>query len=132
MGVSGHRQRGSGVSVNIRNSAIQKGEQTIGSVQFVVAQGLSYNDKVYALTTMVTQAAQSLELPHEGALAAEILYRIADEKAGAMPASAPDPAPPASQKAPPSSLRARLIAGGVWALIVGLAVAAVVVQRAAG
>lgn len=120
------------MSVNIRNSAIQKGEQTIGSVQFVIAQGLSYNDKVYALTTMVTQAAQSLDLPYDGPMAAEILYRIADEKAGAVAPSVPDPTPLSAQKSAPSSLRAKLIAGGVWVLIVGLAVAAVVVQRAAG
>jgi hypothetical protein len=119
------------VSVNIRNSAIQKGEQTIGSVQFVVAQGLSYNDKVYALSTMVTQAAQSLELPHDGPMAAEILYRIADEKAGAAVALAPDPAP-AKQDLKKATLKARLIAGAFWAGLLGLALAAVLVQRAAG
>ena len=120
------------MSVNIRNSAIQKGEQTIGSVQFVVAQGLSYNDKVYALSTMVTQAAQSLELPHDGPMAAEILYRIADEKAGAAVALTPDPTPSSGQDIKQSSWRTRLIAGGFWAGIVGLAIAAVLVQRATG
>jgi len=121
------------VSVNIRNSAIQKGEQTIGSVQFVIAQGLSYNDKVYALTTMVTQAAQSLELPHEGPLAAEILYRIADEKAGAVVAVAPDPVPPQAQGRwgkVSGPLRARLAAAAFWSVIFGIAIAAVLVQRA--
>lgn|GEM_PF-5534557 len=120
------------MSVNIRNSAIQKGEQTIGSVQFVVAQGLSYNDKVYALSTMVTQAAQSLELPHDGPMAAEILYRIADEKAGAVAALTPDPVGPVTPKDKKAALKSQMIAAGFWTLLFGLAIAAVVVQRAAG
>jgi hypothetical protein len=85
------------MSAKITNAVVQNGDVTITSAQFVVAAGLSYDDKLKALSTLVQHAAASLDLPHEGPIAAEILYRIADERAGAaviaLPPSAVTPEP---------------------------------------
>ena len=70
------------MGAKITNAVVQSGDVTITSAQFVVAGGLSYDDKLKALSTLVEHAAASLDLPHEGPIAAEILYRIADERAG--------------------------------------------------
>jgi hypothetical protein len=72
------------LGAKITNAVVQNGNVTITSAQFVVAGGLSYDDKLKALSTLVEHAAASLDLPHEGPIAAEILYRIADERAGAV------------------------------------------------
>jgi hypothetical protein len=85
------------LSAKITNAVVQNGDVTITSAQFVVAGGLSYDDKLKALSTLVQHAAASLDLPHEGPMAAEILYRIADERAGVAvanllaPMAAPEP-----------------------------------------
>ena len=83
------------MGAKITNAVVQNGNVTITSAQFVVAGGLSYDDKLKALSTLVEHAAASLDLPHEGPIAAEILYRIADERAGVaeVKPSAPPPAP---------------------------------------
>lgn len=72
------------MGAKITNAVVQNGNVTITSAQFVVAGGLSYDDKLKALSTLVEHAAASLDLPHQGPIAAEILYRIADERAGAI------------------------------------------------
>ena len=82
--------------VTVRNAQVMKGADTLSTVQFVVAHPLSDNDKIYALSQIVVQASAALELPVEGASASEILYRLADERAGAATLEA-DPAPPASE-----------------------------------
>jgi hypothetical protein len=70
-----------------------KGSDTLSTVQFVVAHPLSDNDKIFALSQIVVQASMALELPTEAAKASEILYRLADERAGASSLE-PDPPPP--------------------------------------
>jgi hypothetical protein len=73
------------MSVKITNAVVQNGDVTVTSAQFVVAGGLSYEERVRTLSTLVQHAAASLDLPDQGPIAAEILYRIADDRAGAAP-----------------------------------------------
>ncbi len=82
--------------VTVRNASVMKGTDTLSTVQFVVAHPLSENDKVFALSQILVQASAALELPTEGSQASEILYRLADERAGAttLAPDAPAPAPP--------------------------------------
>jgi hypothetical protein len=77
------------MSVKITNAVVQNGDVTVTSAQFVVAGGLSYEERVRTLSTLVQHAAASLDLPDQGPLAAEILYRIADDRAGAAPLKSP-------------------------------------------
>jgi hypothetical protein len=71
------------MGVTVRNAVVQNGQNTVASAHFVAAQGLSKADKVAAFSALVEHAAQCLDLPHKGAAAAEILYQIADDRAGA-------------------------------------------------
>src|SRR5207245_5924847 len=84
---AGWARRSVRLGAKITNAVVQNGNVTITSAQFVVAGGLSYDDKLKALSTLVEHAAASLDLPHEGPIAAEILYRIADERAGVVVAT---------------------------------------------
>lgn len=71
------------MGVTVRNAVVQNGQNTVASAHFVAAQGLSKADKVAAFAALVEHAAQCLDLPHKGPAAAEILYQIADDRAGA-------------------------------------------------
>ena len=71
------------MGVTVRNAVVQNGQATVASAHFVAAQGLGHADKVAALSALVEHAAQCLDLPHRGPAAAEVLYQIADERAGA-------------------------------------------------
>ena len=104
------------MGAKITNAVVQSGDVTITSAQFVVAGGLSYDDKLKALSTLVEHAAASLDLPHEGPMAAEILYRIADERAGV--AITPAATPLAKAKPLPRSRdwRALALGAGFWTL----------------
>jgi hypothetical protein len=80
------------VSVTVRNAAVAKGDATLATAQFVVAGPLAENDKVYILSKLVAEASAALELPAEGREASEIIYRLADERAGVAEVK-PDPTP---------------------------------------
>jgi hypothetical protein len=97
--------------VTVRNAQVMKGTDTLSTVQFVVAHPLSDNDKIFALSQIVVQASMALELPTEGAKASEILYRLADERAGATTLAA-DPSPPAGATQGRAE-RIRAWAGGI-------------------
>ncbi|WP_269716735.1 hypothetical protein [Caulobacter sp. NIBR2454] len=71
------------MGVNVRNAVVQNDGRTVASAHFVAAQGLSQTDKVAALSALVNDAAATLGLPFQGPEAAEVLYQIADERAGA-------------------------------------------------
>ena len=116
------------MSVRITNAVVQNGDVTITSAQFVVAGGLSYEDKLRAFSTLVQHAAASLDLPHEGPIAAEILYRLADERAGAAALPAAQPIGPGAGRSagvtPLSKWRRRLAVAAFWigaTLLVGAA-----------
>lgn len=116
------------MSVRITNAVVQNGDVTITSAQFVVAGGLSYEDKLRAFSTLVQHAAASLDLPHEGPIAAEILYRLADERAGAAALPAAQPIGPGAGLSagvtPLSKWRRRLAVAAFWigaTLLVGAA-----------
>jgi hypothetical protein len=95
------------MGVTVRNAVVQNGSVTVASAHFVAAQGLSREAKVAALAALTEHAAQCLDLPHEGPQAAEILYQIADHRAGAAPLKTPEPpAPP--QPAKPQGKLAKL------------------------
>ena len=103
------------MSVRITSAVVQNGDVTITSAQFVVAGGLSYEDKLRAFSTLVQHAAASLDLPHEGPIAAEILYRLADERAGAGTLPTPQPLTEAAAAIPPlGKWRRRLAAAAFW------------------
>ncbi|HTK33930.1 MAG TPA: hypothetical protein VL358_01420 [Caulobacteraceae bacterium] len=112
------------MGAKITNAVVQNGNVTITSAQFVVAGGLSYDDKLKALSTLVEHAAASLDLPHQGPIAAEILYRIADERAGvAMPA--PTASVPALQpQRKPRDWRSLALGAAFWVVFCGLLLAA--------
>jgi hypothetical protein len=100
------------LGAKITNAVVQNGDVTITSAQFVVAGGLSYDDKLKALSTLVEHAAASLDLPHEGPIAAEILYRIADERAGVVVAQ--PPAPVAQLQAQPRDWKRFALGVAFW------------------
>lgn len=126
--------------VTVRNAQVMKGTDTLSTVQFVVAHPLTENDKVFALSQIVVQASAALELPTEGSLASEILYRLADERAGVTILEA-DAAAPAAKGEPIDQLkvwarsnRARQVAivvGGL-ALGAGLSIGVNMLLRMAG
>ena len=100
--------------MRITNAVVQNGDVTITSAQFVVAGGLSYDDKLRAFSTLVQHAAASLELPHEGPIAAEILYRLADERAGAAPPPAAQAAATGAALSPKDKWRRRIATALFW------------------
>ncbi|WP_369060212.1 hypothetical protein ABOZ73_01755 [Caulobacter sp. 73W] len=84
------------MGVNVRNAVVQNDGRTVASAHFVAAQGLSQTDKVAALSALVNDAAATLGLPFQGPEAAEVLYQIADERAGATSIAfeaSPEPEP---------------------------------------
>ena len=111
--------------VTVRNAQVMKGTDTLSTVQFVVAHPLSDNDKIFALSQIVVQASAALELPTEGSQASEILYRLADERAGATTLE-PDAAAPAPKGEAVDQVRAwaRSSRGRVAIAIGGLALGA--------
>ena len=72
------------MSVTVRNAVVQNQGRTLASAHFVAAQGLSRADQIATLSALVNDAAVTLGLPVQGAEAAEILYQLADERAGAV------------------------------------------------
>ena len=114
------------MGAKITNAVVQNGNVTITSAQFVVAGGLSYDDKLKALSTLVEHAAASLDLPHEGPIAAEILYRIADERAGVV---MPTPATPVvALPAKPRDWRRMAMGAAFWIAFCLLLLAAALVK----
>ncbi len=112
------------MSVKITNAVVQNGDVTVTSAQFVVAGGLSYEERVRTLSTLVQHAASSLDLPDHGPIAAEILYRIADDRAGAAPLKREiAPAEPAAKR---RDWKGLAVGAAFWvgfaALVVGAAV----------
>jgi hypothetical protein len=71
------------MSVTVRNAVVQNQGRTLASAHFVAAQGLSRADQIATLSALVNDAAVTLGLPVQGPEAAEILYQLADERAGA-------------------------------------------------
>lgn len=120
------------MSVRITNAIVQDGDVTITSAQFVVAGGLSYNQKVVAFTTLMEHAAVSLDLPSQGPLAAEILYRIADERAG-VPIAAPVETPVEAEPEPQGGGRVlpNRVATAFWVGLVLVIAAAFILQHLA-
>ncbi len=120
------------MGVNVRNAVVQNDGRTVASAHFVAAQGLSQTDKVAALSALVNDAAATLGLPFHGPEAAEVLYQIADERAGATsiafeanPAPEPEPEPQPLHQRLWKTAQARTIAIAVSALVMGALVGAV-------
>ena len=124
------------MGVTVRNAVVQNGQNTVASAHFVAAQGLSKADKVAAFAALVEHAAQCLDLPHKGPAAAEILYQIADDRAGASEIKfTPRPegdAPGAPKVFDPKSLLKRRIAQGVLFALAAFAAGAFVAEMAPG
>jgi hypothetical protein len=120
------------LGAKITNAVVQNGNVTITSAQFVVAGGLSYDDKLKALSTLVEHAAASLDLPHEGPIAAEILYRIADERAGVSEALPMASATALQPQPKPRDWRTLLIGAAFWIVFGVLLLAAALLKAKAG
>lgn len=124
------------MGVTVRNAVVQNGQNTVASAHFVAAQGLSKADKVAAFAALVEHAAQCLDLPHKGPAAAEILYQIADDRAGAAEIKfTPRPegdGPGAPRVFDPKSLLKRRIAQGVLFALAAFAAGAFVAEMAPG
>lgn len=124
------------MGVTVRNAVVQNGQNTVASAHFVAAQGLSKADKVAAFAALVEHAAQCLDLPHKGPAAAEILYQIADDRAGAAEIKfTPRPegdTPGASKAFDPKSLLKRRIAQGVLFALAAFTAGAFVAEMAPG
>lgn len=122
------------MGVTVRNAVVQNGQNTVASAHFVAAQGLSKADKVAAFSALVEHAAQCLDLPHKGAAAAEILYQIADDRAGASEIKftprAEDASPFAPKAFDPKSLLKRRLAQGVVFALAAFAAGAFVADLA--
>lgn len=113
------------MGVTVRNAVVQNGQNTVASAHFVAAQGLSKADKVAALSALMEHAAQCLDLPHRGPAAAEILYQIADDRAGASeikftpklePGASAGPIGRRALLAPGALLKRRIAQGVLFAL----------------
>lgn len=125
------------MGVTVRNAVVQNGQNTVASAHFVAAQGLSKADKVAAFAALVEHAAQCLDLPHKGPAAAEILYQIADDRAGAAEIKfTPRPEGEAAVGAPkvfdPKSLLKRRVAQAVLFALAAFAAGAFVAEMAPG
>lgn len=124
------------MGVTVRNAVVQNGQNTVASAHFVAAQGLSKADKVAAFAALVEHAAQCLDLPHKGPAAAEILYQIADDRAGAAEIRfTPRPEGELAGGAKPfdpKSLLKRRIAQGVLFAFAAFAAGAFVAEMAPG
>ena len=126
------------MGVTVRNAVVQNGQNTVASAHFVAAQGLSKADKVAAFAALVEHAAQCLDLPHKGPAAAEILYQIADDRAGAAeikftPRPEGDAAAAGAPKVfDPKSLLKRRVAQGVLFALAAFAAGAFVAEMAPG
>ena len=125
------------MGVTVRNAVVQNGQNTVASAHFVAAQGLSKADKVAAFAALVEHAAQCLDLPHTGPAAAEILYQIADDRAGAAeikftPRPDGEPAVGAPKAFDPKSLLKRRVAQGVLFALAAFAAGAFVAEMAPG
>lgn len=120
------------MSVRITNAVVQAGNVTTVSAQLVVAGGLSYNARLDAFSTLVSHAAASLELPHEGPMAAELLYRVADERAGAatLPIAEPHSEQRIEAQPGPTVRPAAWKVALFWAGLLLLIAAAFLAQRA--
>jgi hypothetical protein len=124
------------MGVTVRNAVVQNGQNTVASAHFVAAQGLSKADKVAAFAALVEHAAQCLDLPHKGPAAAEILYQIADDRAGAAEIKfTPRPegeVSGVSKPFDPKSLLKRRVAQGVLFALAAFAAGAFVAEMAPG
>src|SRR5690348_10840525 len=120
------------MSAKVTNATVQRDGVTVTSAQFVVAGGLSFDERVDALSALVERAADALDLPATGPIAAELLYRIADDRAGAAPIERPAAgATAAAEAAKPArrTWRSRIPMIAFWAGFVALTAAAWVLQH---
>lgn len=122
------------MGVNVRNAVVQNEGRTVASAHFVAAQGLSQTDKVAALSALVNDAAATLGLPFQGPEAAEVLYQIADERAGATsiafessptPEVEPEPVVQPLHQRVWNTVHARTVIIAASALVLGALVGAV-------